>query len=52
MSQREDLIATQNARVAEIILQGHEQSPWHYHTQLTEFVFCLHGHIEVHCGNS
>lgn len=51
MNQREDLIATHNARVAEIILQAHEQSPWHYHTKLTESVFCLHGHIEVQCGH-
>jgi len=49
LSQREDFIATQNANVAEIILQIHEESPWHYHTQITENVFYLRGHNEVHC---
>jgi len=52
LSQREDFIATQTANVAEITLQIHEESPWHYHTQITENIFCLCGHIEVHCGRA
>ncbi|GJL65600.1 MAG: hypothetical protein NPIRA05_05710 [Nitrospirales bacterium] len=52
MSQREDLIASQNANVAEITLDIHEKSPWHYHTKIAEYVFCLRGHIEVHCGSA
>lgn len=51
MSPREDLIATSSARVAQITLQPREESPWHYHTELTEHVFCLQGTIHLEGRN-
>jgi quercetin dioxygenase-like cupin family protein len=44
---REDLIRTGNARVAAIGLAAGEASPWHHHTRAREYLFCLHGSIEV-----
>ena len=49
MSQREDLIALDNAKVASIELAIGEESPWHYHTEVIETVICLHGDISLQC---
>lgn len=49
MASREDLVLTDNARVAEITLASDEESPWHIHSEVVEHVFCLSGKIEVHC---
>jgi len=49
MASREDLVLTDNARVAEIALSSGEESPWHTHSELVEHVFCLSGKIEVQC---
>ena len=44
---REDLILTGNTRVASIGLAAGESSPWHHHTRAREYLFCLHGSVEV-----
>ena len=49
MASREDLVLTDDARVAEIALASGEDSPWHIHSEIIEHVFCLSGKIEVHC---
>lgn len=49
MVSREDLVITDNARVAEIALSSGEESPWHIHSEIVEYIFCLAGKIEVHC---
>jgi len=47
MSQREDLIDTDKAKVASIALDIGEKSPWHYHSKVLENVICLKGEIEL-----
>ena len=47
MSNREDLIFLDNARVASIVLEADEESPWHYHSELVEYVICLNGTIDL-----
>lgn len=49
MASREDLVLTDTVRVAEITLTCGEESPWHFHSEVVEHVFCLSGKIEVHC---
>jgi quercetin dioxygenase-like cupin family protein len=44
---RDDLIRTDTMRVASIELAAGEESPWHYHTQVHESVYCLRGEIGV-----
>ena len=44
---KEDIISTNDARVASIDLDVGECSTWHYHTEVTENVICLSGTIEV-----
>ena len=51
MSQREELITLNNARVASIELAIGEESQWHYHTELVENVVCLNGSIELQCSS-
>ena len=43
----EELLCTENARVASIDLAAGECSPWHYHSDLIENIFCLIGPIIV-----
>lgn len=44
---REDLIDSENARVASINLAPGEYTAWHHHSELVENIFCLLGPIEV-----
>jgi quercetin dioxygenase-like cupin family protein len=48
--QRKDLIRTDLARVAIIDLSAGEESPWHFHSAVTENVVCLGGTIELQYG--
>ncbi|MEZ5503451.1 MAG: cupin domain-containing protein [Halioglobus sp.] len=50
MSEREDFVLTNDARVASIALAGKEASPWHYHNHVLERVVCVSGSIEVQCS--
>ena len=43
MAGREDLLLTDSARVAEIVLSPGEESPWHIHSVVVEYLFCLSG---------
>lgn len=45
---RLDLINTDEARVARIVLAPSEISPQHLHSNLIENIVCLNGSIEVH----
>ena len=48
---REDLICTNEVRVASISLDAGEVSPQHYHSQVIETIICLNGIIEVQYGD-
>jgi quercetin dioxygenase-like cupin family protein len=48
--QRKDLILTDHARVAVIDLAAGEESPWHFHSAVTENVICLSGTIKLQYG--
>lgn len=48
--QRKDLIRTDQARVAVIDLAAGEESPWHFHSAVTEHVICLSGTIKLQYG--
>lgn len=47
---REELIRTDDARVACIELEAGEVSPWHYHSGVTETVFGLRGAARLEVG--
>lgn len=47
MSEREDIVLTDQVRVAQFTLSAGERLPWHYHTRVHESVFCLSGRIHV-----
>jgi quercetin dioxygenase-like cupin family protein len=47
MAERIDIVHSDNARVASIILGDNEASSWHYHNDVFERVICLSGSIEV-----
>ena len=47
MSEREDFVLTDDARVASIKLGDYEASPWPYHNDVVERVISLSGSIEV-----
>ncbi|MBK9130526.1 MAG: cupin domain-containing protein [Gammaproteobacteria bacterium] len=47
---REELIRTDDARVASIELEAGEVSPWHYHSRAMETVFGLRGEVRLEVG--
>lgn len=47
---REELIRTDDARVASIELEAGEVSPWHYHSRVTETIFALRGEVRLEVG--
>lgn len=48
--ERSDLIFTDDARVAVIIMSAGEESPWHHHTHVAENIVCLSGNIVLQYG--
>jgi len=48
MQESEVIAKTDNLRVRIMTLLPHETSEWHYHTQVTDDIFCLTGTILVH----
>lgn len=47
MPEAEILIQTDQARVRIMHLSPHESNDWHYHTEVTDDIFCLMGIIVV-----
>lgn len=47
MSESEVIIETEQARVRIMSLSSHEANDWHYHTEVTDDIFCLSGTILV-----
>jgi len=43
----ETLIQTADARVRIMVLPAGESVPWHFHSDVTDDIFCLEGQIEV-----
>ena len=43
------IIQTANVSVRELMLEPFEQAPWHYHSQITDHMYCLAGAIAVQC---
>lgn len=43
----EVLLETENVRVRIMALAGGQATAWHYHTQVTDRMFCLEGAIAV-----
>jgi len=43
----EVLIKTDNVSVRILELEEGQELPWHYHSQITDYVFALDGEIEV-----
>jgi quercetin dioxygenase-like cupin family protein len=41
------IIKTKDVRVRIIELRSHEVADWHYHTEVTDNMFCLTGNITV-----
>lgn len=48
MSNFEELLKTENVRVRIMPLTPHETNDWHYHTEVTDDIFCLTGTILIH----
>ena len=48
MQETEVIAKTDNVRVRIMTLKPRELADWHYHTQVTDNIFCLEGKILVH----
>jgi quercetin dioxygenase-like cupin family protein len=51
MQETEVIAKTDNVRVRIMTLSPHEIADWHYHTQVTDNIFCLTGTIAVRLQN-
>lgn len=51
MKETEVLIKTDTIRVRIMVLAPREIADWHYHTQVTDHIFCLTGTIIVRMQN-
>lgn len=49
MTQNEELIKTDSVRVRVMKLGPGEVTPMHYHSEVTDNIFCLKGEIVVRC---
>jgi quercetin dioxygenase-like cupin family protein len=47
MQEAEVIVKTDNVRVRVMTLSPRELADWHYHTQVTDDIFCLEGRILV-----
>jgi len=47
MKESEIIVKTDNVRVRIMSLEPHEIADWHYHTEVTDDIFCLTGTIIV-----
>lgn len=47
MKETEAIVKTDNVRVRIMSLEPHEIADWHYHTEVTDDIFCLTGAILV-----
>jgi quercetin dioxygenase-like cupin family protein len=47
LHEAEVIVKTENVRVRVMSLSPHELADWHYHTQVTDDIFCLDGEILV-----
>ena len=47
MQENEVIVKTDNVRVRVMVLSPRELADWHYHTQVTDDIFCLSGKIVV-----
>ena len=47
MQETEVIVKTDNVRVRVMMLRSRELAAWHYHTQVTDDIFCLDGKIIV-----
>lgn len=47
MTKPEILIETQNVRVRIMTLESGQATAWHYHTEITDSMFCLSGPVAV-----
>ena len=52
MSERKDIVLTDNSRVSVILMEGKEYGEWHYHTELTEYVICIQGELKLDVSDS
>jgi len=43
----EVIIMTENVRVRQMSLNTGEATPWHFHTQVVDNIYCLQGSLEV-----
>ena len=48
MQETEVIVKTDNVRVRVMRLSPRELADWHYHTQITDDIFCMEGSILVH----
>lgn len=48
----EVILETETVRVRILVLDGGEATPWHFHTEVTDRMFCLEGRIAVEYQNS
>ncbi len=51
MKETEVIAKTDNVRVRIMALEPREVADWHYHTQVTDDIFCLTGTIAIHMQN-
>lgn len=51
MKETEAIVKTDDVRVRIMTLAPHEIADWHYHTQVTDDIFCLTGTILVRMKN-
>jgi len=51
MQESEVIVKTDNVRVRTMSLAAREIADWHYHTQVTDDIFCLTGTILVRMRN-
>ncbi len=47
MQEREAIVKTENVRVRIMSLEPREVADWHFHTQVSDYIFCLTGVILV-----
>ena len=51
MQEAEVIVKTDTVRVRVMMLSSHELADWHYHTQVTDDIFCLTGKFIVRTQN-
>jgi quercetin dioxygenase-like cupin family protein len=52
MQESEVIAQTDNLRVRIMVLRAFETNDWHYHTEVTDDIFCLTGTILVRLQNT